>query len=119
MDINLTDTQFFIVLLVTVILLFLGIYTYLVYKLKDTSGVIPLANVDIKAYQNKQTIKLSLDGKFLGNYFLDGLHPVVQILEINGIKYDFFYYPKDDFCSFYRTNSKGIYECKRINVNFK
>jgi len=67
MDINLTDTQFFIGLLVSVIILFLGIYAYLVSKLKDTSGVITLEKVDIKAYHNKQTIKLILDGKFLCN----------------------------------------------------
>ena len=119
MDINLTDTQFFIGLLITIILLFLGIYAYLVSKSKDTSGVIPLEKVDIKAYHNKQTIKLTLDGKFLSNYFLDGFHPIIHIIDINGIKYDFFYYQGDDFCSLYRTNSKGIYECKRINVNFK
>lgn len=117
MDINLTDTQFFIGLLVSVILLFLGIYTYLVYKSKDISGVITLANVVIKEYGNKKTFQIIINDKIFCSYFING--STVRTVEIEGIKYDFSYYQGEDFCYLCRTNSKGIYECKRITVNFK
>lgn len=116
---SITDTQFFIGLLITVILLFLGIYAYLVSKLKDTSGVVPLEKVGFKAINKDGAILLLIDNNEGREMYLDGIHPVIRIIKINGIKYDFFYYQGDDFCSLYRTNSKGIYECKRITVNFK
>jgi len=119
MDINLTDAQFLCALLIGIILFFVGIYSYLIVKNKDTSGVKLLDNVVIEATYHNECIHLLIDGKNARSMHLNGGKYLTRMVEINGVSYNFLYFQGDDSCSFYRTNSKGIYECKRVNVNFK
>jgi len=120
MDINLTDAQFLCALLIGIILLYFGIYSYLIVRNKDTYGVKLLDDVVIEATSsNDGGIHILIDGKNARSMYLNGGKYLTRIIEIDGIGYNFLYFQGDDSCEFYKKNSNGIYECKRVNVNFK
>lgn len=83
----------------------------------DNSGVKPLEKIDIKARLGKDDsiiLEIGKDRKLVFCFL--PFYPLVRIIEINGESYDFYYYKNEDFCTFYKTNSKGIYEPFKIKL---
>lgn len=84
----------------------------------DNSGVKPLEKLDIKARLGKDdSIILEIEKNQKHIFGFLPFYPVVKMVEINGESYDFYYYKNEDYCSFYRTNKKGIYEQFKVKLS--